>query len=74
MEILTPEEIAHRQRPITRREIIMLDLNDKWEADNADKIIALVQELFYIDEQERDEIRRIEYEHDMNRQAEEDGV
>ena len=74
MEILTPEEIVHKQRPLTRREIIMLDLNDKWEEGNADKIISLVQELFYIDEQERDEIRRIEYEQDMNRQAEEDGV
>lgn len=74
MEILTPEEIVHKQRPLTRREIIMLDLNDKWEADSADKIISLVQELFYIDEQERDEIRRIEYEQDMNRQVEEDGV
>jgi len=31
--------------PLTRKEIIMLDLNDKWEEGNAEKIIALVLEL-----------------------------
>jgi hypothetical protein len=48
----TPEELAHNQRPLTRKEIIMLDLNDKWEEGNAEKIIELVHELDLINHKE----------------------